>query len=254
MSGFGAFFGKELREVRKTWRLWVLPGLLVFLGVTSPIMTAATPAIIKATTRTMPGVVLNFPTPTTGDAYAEFMGNLAQLALLAIIVTGAATVAGERSRGTAALVLTKPLTRAAFLAAKTLAGVVLLTAATLLGAALCALVTILLFDAGLLRQFAASVALWLALAALFTALMVLLSAATGRSAPAAAAGIGIYVAVFVLTGLPVIRDHSPAGLMAANDAIIRGREVALLWPLLTTAGLSVLCVLGAIVVFRRKEL
>ena len=41
MTGFGAFMQKELTEIRRTWRLWVIPGILVFFGVTSPIIAAA---------------------------------------------------------------------------------------------------------------------------------------------------------------------------------------------------------------------
>ena len=66
-------------------------------------------------------------------------------------------------------------------------------------------------------------------------LMVMLSAAMRSQAPAIGAGIGLWIALLVLTGFPLIRDHSPAGLMAANDAALRGRDVALLWPLATTA-------------------
>ena len=96
--------------------------------------------------------------------------------------------------------------------------------------------------------------LWLALATMFTALMVLLSAATLRQGPAAGAGIAVYVALFALTGFPLVRDHSPAGIMASSDALLRGRDVALLWPLVTTLLITVLCVVGAALVFRRKEL
>ena len=87
-----------------------------------------------------------------------------------------------------------------------------------------------------------------------TALMVLLSAATLRQAPAAGIGIGVYVALVVLTGFPLVRDRSPAGLVASSDALMKGRDVALLWPLVTTFLVTVLCVVGAALVFRRKEL
>ena len=146
MRGFGAFAAKEMLETRKTWRLWVLPGVLVFLGLTTPIMAAVTPAILKATAQRQPGVVIHFPAPTSVDAYVQFMGNLAQLALLVVIITGAAAVAGERRAGTAVLVLTKPLSRAAFVWAKVVANLAILIIATALGAALCVAVTIVLFD------------------------------------------------------------------------------------------------------------
>jgi len=99
-----------------------------------------------------------------------------------------------------------------------------------------------------------SVLMWLALAAMFVALMVFLSAAMDRQAPAAGAGIAVYVALFVLTGFPAVRDRTPAGLLAANDALLKGRHVALAAPLATTLVLAVLFVGAAVVAFRRKEL
>jgi ABC-2 type transport system permease protein len=254
LHGFRTFAAKEMLETRKTWRLWVLPGILVFLGLTTPILAAVTPALLKATAQRQPGVVIQFPTPTSVDAYVQFLGNLAQLALLVVIITGAAAVAGERRAGTAALVLTKPLSRAAFVWAKAMANLAVLVVATAIGAALCIAVTVVLFDAAHVAAFLESVALWLALAAMFVCLMVLLSAAIDRQAAAAGAGLAVYAALFVLTGFPVARDRSPAGLLAANDALLKGREAALAAPLVVTLALAVICLLAAAWVFRRKEL
>ena len=254
MSGFSAFLRKELLETRKTWRLWVLPGVFVFLGVGTPILAAATPALLKMTAQRTPGVTIQFPTPTSADAYLQFLGNLVQLALLVVIITGAASVAAEHRAGTSALVLTKPLSRSAFIAAKSVAGLVLLVAAAALGSALCVAVTVALFDTAHIALFLESVALWLALAAMFVTLMVLLSAAMGRQAPAAGVGLGVYVALFVLTGFPAVKERTPAGLLAASDALLKGREAALALPLATTLALAVIFVVAAMYVFRRKEI
>jgi ABC-2 type transport system permease protein len=254
LRGFGAFVAKELLETRKTWRLWVLPGVLVFLGLTTPIMAAVTPAILRATAERQPGVVIHFPPPTSADAYVQFMGNLAQLALLVVIITGAAAVAGERRAGTAVLVLTKPLSRAAFVWAKVVANLAVLVIATAIGAALCVVMTILLFDTMHVAAFLESVALWLALAAMFVCLMVFLSAALDRQAAAAGAGLAVYAAIFAMTGFPLLRDRSPAGLLGANDALLKGREAALAMPLAATLVLAIIFVLAAAWAFRRKEL
>jgi ABC-2 type transport system permease protein len=254
LRGFGAFVAKEMLETRKTWRLWVLPGVLVFLGLTTPIMAAVTPAILRATAERQPGVVIHFPPPTSADAYVQFMGNLAQLALLVVIITGAAAVAGERRAGTAVLVLTKPLSRAAFVWAKVVANLAVLVIATAIGAALCVVMTILLFDTTHIAVFLESVALWLALAAMFVCLMVFLSAALDRQAAAAGAGLAVYAAIFAMTGFPLLRDRSPAGLLGANDALLKGREAALALPLAATLVLAIIFVLAAAWAFRRKEL
>jgi ABC-2 type transport system permease protein len=113
MTGFGAFLRKEVTEIRRTWRLWVIPGMLVFFGVTSPIIAALTPALVRSMAASQPGVVIQLPAPTALDAYAQFIKNLDQFVLLALVITGAGIVSGERASGTAILVLTKPLSRGA---------------------------------------------------------------------------------------------------------------------------------------------
>jgi ABC-2 type transport system permease protein len=254
VSGYVAFLKKEARETLRTWRLWVLPGILVFLGISGPLLTAVTPALLRATAHRRPGVVIRLPAPTALESYVQFAANLAQLVLLTVIITGAAVVASERRAGTIVLMLTKPLTRTGFVLAKALSSIVLLVAATALGTALCIVVTIGLFGSGHVTAFLGTVAAWLALAIMFVLLMVLLSAWFDRQAPAAGAGIGVFVALFALTGFPLLRDHSPAGLLAANDAILKGRQVALAWPLMTTVVLGGLFLCGAVWVFGRKEL
>ena len=62
MSGaFATFLDKERRETLKTWRLWVLPGILLFLALSSPVLTKLTPELLKATANSQPGVVIHIP-------------------------------------------------------------------------------------------------------------------------------------------------------------------------------------------------
>jgi ABC-2 type transport system permease protein len=254
LHGFGAFTRKEFLETRKTWRLWVVPGVLLFIGLSTPVLAAVTPTILKMTAERQPGVVIKYPTPTSIDAYTQFMGNLLQLALLVVIITGAAAVAGERRGGTAILVLTKPLSRTAFVWSKAIANLAVVIAATALGAALCVAVTVALFDTAHVVAFIESVGVWLALAAMFVCLMVWLSAALDRQAAAAGAGIAVYVVLFALTGFPLLRDWSPAGVFTANDALLKGKDAALAQPVAVTLVLAVVFLLLAAWSFRRKEL
>lgn len=254
LRGFGAFTRKEFLETRKTWRLWVVPGVLVFLGLSTPVLAAVTPAILKMTANRQPGVVIKYPDPTAVDAYTQFMGNLLQLALLVVIITGAAAVAGERRGGTAVLVLTKPLSRTSFVWSKAIANLVVVVAATALGTAICVAVTVALFDTSHIVGLLESVAVWLALAAMFVCLMVWLSAALDRQAAAAGAGIAVYVALFALTGFPALREWTPAGVFTANTALLKGEDVPLAQPIAVTLILAVVFLLLAAWSFRRKEL
>jgi ABC-2 type transport system permease protein len=254
LHGFGAFTRKELIETRKTWRLWVLPGVLVFLGLTTPVLAAVTPALLEMTAQRRPGVVIEVPAPTAVDSYAQFMGNLAQLALLVVIITGAAAVAGERRGGTAVLVLTKPLSRTSFVWSKALANLVILLVATAIGTALCVAVTIALFDASHVVPFVESVGVWLALAAMLVCLMIWLSAALEKQAAAAGGGLAVYASLFALTGFPAVRAWTPAGILAANDALLKGEDVALGRPVAVTLLLALVFLVLAAWSFRHKEL
>jgi len=104
-----SFAAKEGRETVRTWRLWVLPGILLFLALSSPVLTKLTPEIVRATTSSQSGITIHIPPPTARDSYVQFMGNLAQLVTLAVIIAGAATISAESRAGTAVLVLTKPI-------------------------------------------------------------------------------------------------------------------------------------------------
>jgi ABC-2 type transport system permease protein len=255
MTGFATFLKKELREVFKTWRLWVLPGILVFLGVTAPVITKITPQILKATAQSTPGVVIRFPTPTALDAYVQFLANIAQLVVIALIIATAAAISSERKSGTAVLMLTKPLSRPGFVVAKAVSQLVVVVAATALASAICIAVTVALF--GTTRHigpFLVSVVVWLVFAGMLIMLTLLCSAWFRGQAPAAGTAVGVWIALLALTGFPLIRDHSPAGLIAMNDAFLRHRDIVVAWPLVTTVALGVAFLLGAVWAFERSEL
>jgi ABC-2 type transport system permease protein len=254
MSGMRAFLGKELHETYMTWRLWVLPGILVFLGITTPILAAATPKILELSARSMPGAVVKLPPPMARDSYLQFIGNLDQMVLIALVITGAALIAGERKSGTMVLMLTKPLSRAGFVIAKIVAQSGLVAVATAIGTGLCIALTVAIFDTGEIVPFLAGVALWLVFAVMMTALMALLSAWFGGQAAAAGAGIGAYVLFLVLSGFPITRDVTPAGLTAAYGPLLKHESVALFWPLVTTIVLTIVFAASAVGVFSRKEI
>ena len=67
------------------------------------------------------------------------------MVLLALIIGGGGLVSGERASGTAIIVLTKPVSRAAFVLAKLVAELVLLLVATMVATVVTLLVTRALF-------------------------------------------------------------------------------------------------------------
>jgi ABC-2 type transport system permease protein len=254
MTGFGAFLRKELIEIRRTWRLWVIPMMLVFLGVTSPIIAALTPGLVRSMTASQPGVVIKLPPPTALDAYAQFLKNLDQFMLIAVVIAGAGIVSGERSSGTAILALTKPLSRRAFVLAKILSQAALLVAATTLGTVVCLGVTAVVFGAANEARLVTVVALWLLYAVLLIVIMTLFSAAFRSRGAAAGAGLGFFFLTLLFSNWGPAARYGFVGLMPAMSAALMGKAMSLGWPITTAVGAIVLGAAAAVRIFERQEL
>src|SRR6185503_5835823 len=106
-----------LLESWRTYRLHVVAGLFLLVGLTSPLLARFLPEIIKAAGGDQLGNV-QLPTPSTADAVDQLWKNLAQFGAFAAIILAMGAVATERDRGTAAFILSKTATRGAFLGAK----------------------------------------------------------------------------------------------------------------------------------------
>jgi ABC-2 type transport system permease protein len=254
MSGFRPFLRKELTEIRRTWRIWVIPGMLVFFGVTSPIIAAVTPALVRSMAASQRGVSIRIPPPTALDAYAQFIKNLDQFVLIAVVIIGAAVISGERGSGTAILVLTKPLSRRAFVVAKIVSQTVLLVAATALGTVACLVMTAVVFDGTGGARLVTAVAVWLLYATLLIVVMTLLSAAFRSRGAASGAGLGYFFATLLLSNWGPMARYSFLGLIPAMGHALLGQPMSLGWPVATALAGIMVGVLAAVRIFERQEL
>jgi ABC-2 type transport system permease protein len=256
MRGFAVFLGKEITEIVRTWRLYVVPGILIFFGLASPLIAHVTPALISNMMGAQgQAITIEVPSATTADAYLQWSKNAMQIALFAIIIASAGAIASERKNGTAQLVLTKPVSRSDMVLAKIVSNWLLVLVATIISAALCAAVTVAVFDAALLAEFAALVAVWYLIACLMVALAVLLSIILKSQAGAAGAGLAVYFVMSIASLWAPARDYSPVGLLGLGDRILTSAEgLSVLWPVLTgLSGIALLIVL-ACWAFSRQEL
>ncbi|BDO41661.1 ABC transporter permease subunit [Cellulomonas sp. NTE-D12] len=253
MTGFSVFARKEASEILRTWRLWVLPGILAFFALTGPPLARYTPQIVQAVAgNQLAGFTV--PEPTYLDSYAQWAKNLTQIALLALVIIYGGLVSAESRSGTAVLVLTKPVSRSAFVLGKALVNAgfvaVLLVGGTLMTWGL----TAAFFGTAPGSGLWGSALVWLVLAVQFIALMTLLSVLIGSAAGAAGAGLGVYVLLSIASIWKPLARYSPAGLPTQATALAAGTEASALWPVVTSLVLSVLLVAAAALVFRRKEL
>jgi ABC-2 type transport system permease protein len=254
MSGLRIFFAKELQEVVRTWRVWVLPGIVLFVALLSAPQARVTPQLIKSLTASQPGVIINIPEPVALDAYRQFGQNLNQFALLALIIVAAGSVSGERRNGTATLVLTKPLSRGAFIVAKLAAQTLVLALVTVVGTCVCWGVTRLIFGAAPIAPLARGVGCWLVLAAFFVALSLLCSVLIAAPAGAAGVGIGLWLLLSIFASWAPARAASPAGVFAASNRLGELEGYSRVWPIVATLVLALLCIGATVMLFGLQEL
>jgi ABC-2 type transport system permease protein len=253
MTGFTVFARKETQEILRTWRLWVLPGILMFFALTGPPLARYTPEIVKA----FAGDQLNgmtIPAPTYLDGYGQWAQNLTQIALFALIIIYGGIVSAESRSGTAVLVLTKPVSRSAFVVVKAVVNSAFVAVLLIVGTLITWGLTAAMFGSAPPSALWSSALVWLVLAVQFIAVMTLLSVVIASAAGAAGAGLGVFMLASIASIWKPLGSYSPAGLASQATSLAAGTESAPLWPVLTSLMLSVGLVALAAVLFRRKEL
>ncbi|MDY0341271.1 MAG: ABC transporter permease subunit [Coriobacteriia bacterium] len=255
MRGFGVFLGKELQEIVRTWRIWVLPGIVLIFAVSGPPLAKITPQLLSSLMDAQgTGVVIELPDPTYVDAYLQWTKNLSQIVIFALIIMFAGSVSAEKRAGTAVLALTKPLSRSAFVLGKCVSHTVLLAVTTLVGAVVTWGLTLAIFGEAPLGPLIGATGVWLLEALFFVALMILLSSSMDSQAGAAGVGLGVYLLLSIATIWEPAVQYSPAALVGAPADIAMSDAVALGWPIATTVALTIALVFTTIAVFRRREL
>ena len=253
MTGLSTLLRKELLEQWRTVRLPVVATVFLLVGLSSPLVARFTPEILKAVGGDQFQIIL--PTPTAADAYDQLAKNLGQFGALIAVLLAMGSVATEKERGTAALILTKPVSRSAFLVAKVVAIAATLGISTAIAAAGAWFYTFVLFEPLPVAGFvAATILQWLALVA-YAAITFLGSTLTRSSLAAAGLGVAAFIGLGLLGIVPAIGRYLPTGLGApARDLALGQSGVDVLGPTIASIVLIGALVVLAWLAFRRQEL
>lgn len=254
MNATLVFARKEALEIVRTWRIWVLPAIILFFAISAPLLARFTPEILGAVGGDQLGSIA-LPAATHLDAYGQWIKSLSQIFLFALIIIHGGIVSSETSSGTAILVLTKPMSRSAFVVVKAVIHSVFLALLVILGTLATWGVTVLLFGQASPEPLWSATMTWLALGIFYVAMMSFLSVVIPSTAGAAGAGIGVFVLLTIGALWKPLADHSPAGLSGNAAALAAGVPVPdLLWPVVVSLAAAVILVVAGALLFRRKEL
>jgi len=254
MSAALVFARKEAVEIVRTWRIWVLPAIILLFAITAPLLARFTPEIVGAVAGNQLGGV-TLPPGTALDASGQWIKNLSQITLFALIIIYGGIVSSETSSGTAILVLTKPMSRAAFVAVKAVIHSAFLVVLALLGALVTWGLTAAVFGEAPAGPVWWSTLVWIVLGVFYIALMTFFSVLIPSAAGAAGAGLGAFVLLTIAGLWKPLGDHSPAGLAGQAATLAAGQKAPdMLWPVLVSLAVAVALVVAAALLFRRKEL
>ena len=253
MTGFGVLVRKELLEQWRTTRLFVVSAVFLLVGLTSPLLARFTPEILEAVGGDQFQIVL--PPPTAADAYDQLAKNLGQFGILVAVLLAMGSVATEKERGTAALILTKPASRGAFLGSKLIAIAAVLGIATVVASAGAWFYTLVLFEPLPIAGFAAATVLqWLSLV-VFAAVTFLGSTLTRSALAAAGLGVAVFIVIGILSIVPSLVPFLPVGLAGPARALALGRPVTdALTPIVANVVLVGSLAAASWLAFRRQEL
>lgn len=254
---FGVALRKELLQAWRTRRVLIVAAVFGLFGLTSPLMAYFMPEMMKA----IPGAeqfASLIPTPTQADAILQFVKNITQFGFLLAILLGIGDVAGEKERGVAGMILSKPMTRWAFVASKFLAQISLYLMGFLLAAIGGYLYTWILFEPGdplaLLGIFAAISGLLFAW--LLPYVTITLVGSVLASSTSAAAGISVAGAVVLMLAgsLPQIAPLLPGALSGWATSLGAATPAASVGALAMSLVIAVAGLLLGIGVFEKQEL
>ena len=254
MKNFGTMFAKEIREFLRTYKIYVVPGLFLLFGFTSPILTKLMPQLLGSLAAE---IEITLPEMTWLDSYGQFFKNLTQMGMLAIILTTMGTIADERNRGITQLILTKPVSRTGYILAKYTANLLLISLATLLAFTAAWFYTDILFTDTVFLGGLAGTGLYLVYLAVILAIIIFTSTMTKS---AIAAGGLTVLGIITLNLLPLfsktLSKYSPATLTDYISQAAAGSAAgADIWRAIAFAAGTVILLLGfASFLFERKEL
>jgi ABC-2 type transport system permease protein len=253
MRGFRVAFRKEWIELWRTYRMLVACVVLAVFGLMSPVLAKYTPEIIKSIPEGET-IAKMIPEPTILDAVGQYVKSIGQFGLILGLLLTMGVVAQEKDKGTAAMILVKPLSRASFLAAKFSVLALLFMLAIAVAGAACYYYTSLLFGNLDLLHWASLNGLLLLYVLVYVAITLFFSVAARSQAAAGGLAFGTMLVLEIIGALPRYGDFMPAKLLGWGIGIMGGSADVYWEALAVSTGIVVASFLGAWLLFRKQEL
>lgn len=250
---FLAAFRKEILEYWRTYRILIVVSVLVIFGILSPLTAKFMPEIFKMVSGAEQFAAL-IPEPSVKDAVDQYIKNISQFALIIGILISMGSVVQEKERGTAAMMLVKPLPRGAFLLAKLMVLLVGFAASFLLAGMFAYYYTLYLFEPMPVLPWLALNGLLLIYTMVYVALTIFFSTVSRSQALAGGLSLATLAVLGIVGSIPALRVYVPANMIDWAAALMQQTDLSA-WPALwISLGIILAAISGSWLVLRSQEL
>ncbi|MCL2706862.1 MAG: ABC transporter permease [Dehalococcoidia bacterium] len=254
MKGFGVLLRKEIKEQFRTNKVIIVAAVFLIFGLLSPVMTKYLPEIINSMSGT-DGIIFEMSDPVSNDAILSYASNIAQFGVLMAVLLAMGAITKEIGSGTAALLLSKPVSRLSFIVAKLTAEWLNMLLGLLLSGLACCIYTLLLFNDVSVMGFVYQMLLMAVYFAFCLVITIFFSSLMKSQIAAGGLAMAVIIIVSLLSILPRVGHFLPGELINWGNQLVLGTAGNVAWgALAVVAGLIVLGVYGAWLSLRRKEL
>jgi ABC-2 type transport system permease protein len=260
MSRLAIALKKEYLEQLRTYRLLIAGAVLLLFGLASPLLAKLTPELLGMLPE-VEGLAALIPEPSTRDAVAQYLENVSQFGVILALLLTMGVVAQEKDKGTAAMMLVKPLTRSHFLAAKFMATATTFAVSLALAGLACWYYTLLLFEPIPFGPWLALNGLIWLMIMVYVAITLLCSVLARSVTAAGGLAFGALILVGLLSVVPQLGRLLPGALarwgaelvLASLPGAAAAPEPA--WAALAASlGLIATALIAAGAIFKRQEL
>ena len=250
---FTTAIAKEFLEQRRTRKFLIAMIVLVLFGMTSPLLAKMVPQIMTL----VPGgeaYVNLIPTPTINDAVTQYVKNITQFGVLLALVFSMGAVAVEKDKGTAVMILSKPMSRGSFLLAKFTALALTFAIAILVAGVSCYYYTYFLFGSLDILNWIALNILVILYILVYVALTLFFSTLTRTQFVAIGCSFGTLILLGILSSFPGMSANLPDGLIVNASGLMMGLPITNWTSLWVSMGIILISLVGAWMIFRKQEL
>ncbi|MCC0649686.1 ABC transporter permease subunit [Clostridioides sp. ZZV15-6598] len=251
MREYIVFTKKEFIENLRNYKLFSLVALFLILGISSPLSAKFMPDLIAHFAPTLKVTAV----PTALDSWTQFSSNISGLGMSLTLIIFCNILSNEYSKGTLVIMLTKGLSRSSVILSKFSVTVIIMSIGFWLSFLAAYGYTIYFWpDANLYHIVFSAFSLWL-IGIMYISILILGCVLFKSAFPSVLLVLVSTITISLLSLPKQLAPYSPNFIISKNIDLISGKVVAseFIIPIIVTIIISIVFLLAAVILFKKKQ-